>query len=93
MQDSFIQDVYDTLQGLTIEEAQIQGVENLFAEGMPCAVHYGNMLAAYERLCRRLGCARVEDPDVETIINALMDITDALCFKMYEYGARFGTER
>lgn len=90
MQNSFIQDVYGTLWGLTVEDAQIPGVENLFEEGMPCAVNYGKMLAAYERLLRRLGCAGTEDPDVEIIMNTLMDITDGLSYKMYEYGAQFG---
>lgn len=44
---------------------------------------------AYSRICARLGQEN-EDTDVEIIINSLLSIQKELCFKMYEYGAKFG---
>lgn len=89
MKDEFIDDVYDTLRGLTIPEARIEGVENAFAVGGKCERLYAQMLEAYERVCARLGAAD-EDKDVEIIINALMEIEREISHKMYAYGARFG---
>ena len=36
MDKSFIQNVYDTVSGFLIEEAQVPDVENLFLPGKPC---------------------------------------------------------
>lgn len=88
MAEMFKEDVYLTLQGVIVREARVNGVENAFEEGSPCAKHYANMLHAYSRLCTRLGVPG-EDPDVEEIICSLMSITEILAYKMYEYGAIF----
>lgn len=87
MNQDLMQDVYDTLQGL--REVPAAGVENAFCEGSVCEQSYSEMLAAYERLLRRLG-EHKEDPDVECIINSLRTITNELCARMYRYGAEFG---
>lgn len=87
MNQDLMQDVYDTLQGL--REVPVEGVENAFCEGSVCEQRYNEMLAAYERLLRRLG-EHKEDSDVECIINSLRTITHELCAQMYRYGAEFG---
>lgn len=89
MKETFVDQVYDTLQGVLIPEACIEGVENAFAEDCECTRLYAEMLEAYERLCDRLG-VQDEDEDVEVIINSLMSINHVLAHKMYEYGAKFG---
>lgn len=89
MTDDFITDVYNTLRSVILEEYQVPGVENVFAEGSQCDQLYSEMLLAYHRLRARLGVTD-EDADVEIIINSLMTIADILAFKMYHCGAQFG---
>lgn len=89
MNQDFITNVYDSLQGLLV--TPVPGVENAFEEGSVCDRSYSRMLEAYERLRRRLRVQN-EDADVETIISSLQDITDELCRLMYEYGAKFGNQ-
>ena len=90
MDESFISAVYKSLQGLREPPAAVSGVEDAFATGTLCARRYDDFFKAYERLHARLGVAD-EDADVEIMVNAFMDIQKDLCFKMYEYGARFGS--
>ena len=92
MKDSFSQDVYETLCGFRSEGFNVPGVENLFGEGMPCTLLYGEMWEAYERLLNRLGL-RDEDADVEAIINALLSICEKVGAQMYHYGTVFGREK
>ena len=73
MKDQFGDEVYDTLRGIRIPGAEVEGVENLFALGTKCERLYGQMLDAYERLCVRLGVEE-EDADVEIIISSLLGI-------------------
>lgn len=87
MEISFIEAVYDSLQGNLIEP--IPGVKNAFESGSECQKLYADMLKAYARICGRLG-KNDEDGDVEVIINALLRIQKILCMEMYSYGARFG---
>ena len=88
MKEEFICNVYDSLQGLLMDEACVPGVQSVFEEGMPCQEKYTEMLSAYERLCRRLD-AENEDRDVETIISSLMEISRILGYEMFRYGAEF----
>ena len=83
--------VYQTLCGEMETWAQVPGVENLFEEGKLCHARYETIYAAYQKICGRLG-VKNEDADLESIINAFMDIEHELCIKMYEYGVRFGKE-
>ncbi len=89
MKDTFITDVYNTLQGHLEPAYQISGVENAFAPGEKCDLLYEKAYDAQRRLERRLG-AQEYDADVEAIINALMEIQEELCYRMYCYGAKFG---
>ena len=89
MDMSFVEDVYETLQGETKPGFMVPGVENAFDEGEPCDLLYKEVYAAQRRLEKRLQVDPY-DADVEKIITALMDIQKILCFKMYEYGAKFG---
>lgn len=88
MKQNVMVQVYDSLTRRVAEKYRIPGVEDAFAPGAYCWERYGDMLNAYARLCDRLG-VEDEDEDVEVIINALMDIQDDLCYKMYRYGAMF----
>ena len=81
------EDVYYTLLGETIDDAKVPDVENLFFSGSPCDLNYKQMLCAYKRLCHRLNQVN-EDPDVEIIINALLENQRIIALKMYEYGVK-----
>ncbi|MBQ4092716.1 MAG: hypothetical protein IJN34_08880 [Clostridia bacterium] len=81
--------VYDSLQG-TLCNPHPQ-VESLYEEGMPCEGWYAEMLAAYGRLCDRLGVAD-EDDDVEIIITCLRRIEREVAFQMFRYGVQFEKE-
>ena len=86
--------VYETLTDALSEPYQVPGVENAFAEGALCSRLYREVYQANLRLCQRLGQPDA-DPDVETIINNLLQINRHLCLKMYHYGQSFSnpTER
>ena len=88
MKTEFINDIYDTLQGLLVDEASVPGVRCIFEDGMSCQEKYSQMLAAYDRLCCRLNVTN-EDPDVELIINSLLDISKILGCEMFRCGVSF----
>ncbi len=75
-------EVYETMLGLLEPEAQVSGVDNAFAEGQTCARAYEEMRNAYERLCRRLGCAD-EDPDLNSMVEHMEVIQKDLCRRMF----------
>ena len=79
------EDVYLTLCGEVHGEYAVPGVENAYADGSTCDNLYREMGEAYERLRERLG-AIDEDPDVEVIINNLLQIQTILCDRMFIYG-------
>ena len=79
------ENIYDTLTGSLKEEYSIPGVENAFESGSLCDRLYEQVYQANIRLCDRLGQID-EDPDVEIIINNLMEICRHLSLKMYRYG-------
>ena len=79
------EEVYDTLLGEMIDGAEVPGVENIYVTGGSCDRNYNAMLEAYERLCRRLN-RRDEDPDVEIIIESLLENQRLIALKMFEYG-------
>ena len=89
MEDKFIEDVYETLQGETNPAFMVPGVENAFDKGKKCAILYKAVYDAERRLEKRLNVEPYDD-DVEKIIKALLGIQKELCFKMYRYGAQFG---
>ncbi len=89
MDNQFMQDVYDTLNGDMLPGCGVPGVENLFAEGAKCELLYGEVYDAERRLEERLGIDGYDD-DVELIIRKLTDIQLEMCRYMYYYGAKFG---
>lgn len=88
MNQPFIDDIYSSVIGDLI--IPVQGVENMFTQGSECDTLYGEVFDAYERIKNRL-CVKAEDDDCELIINSLMDIGRIVAYRMYEYGAKFGT--
>lgn len=87
--NSFIEDVYDSMQGFVESDVLVPGVEPAFAVGKKCERLYGQVYDAERRLEERLG-VEAHDQDVECIIRSLMDIQEELCYRMYHYGAKFG---
>ena len=83
----YAEEVYDTLLGELVDGAGVPGVENIYAPGGPCDRNYSTMLEAYERLCQRLN-RKNDDPDVEIIINSLLENQRIIAMKMFEYGAK-----
>ncbi len=87
--------IYDLVCGnldltkIFIPESQI--VVNEFSEGSLCMEWYHQMLAAYSRLCARLGVEEWNDSDVEDIIHLLMNIERHIALKMFNYGVYFGS--
>lgn len=62
--------------------------QNEFEEGKPCSEAYKRVYESNRRLCEWLGVD--EDPDVESIINYMFDITRTVAEKMFAYGAALG---
>ena len=62
--------------------------QNEFEEGKPCSEAYKRVYELNRRLCERLDVD--EDPDVESIINYMFDITRTVAEKMFAYGAALG---
>ena len=77
--------IYETMLGLRIPEASVPGVVDAFSEGSLCQREYDRMRDAYERLCTRLG-AGDEDPDLNTMVDAMEAIQRELCERMYRCG-------
>lgn len=86
MNHAQIEDVYATLWGAMEKGYEVEGVEDLFAEGKKCDMLYAEMLDAYERLRNRLGTVD-EDADVEVIISSLLEICRETGMHMYRCGA------
>ena len=75
--------VYESLIGELVDP--IKDVPNAFEPGSYCESQYRQVLEAYERLRGRLGVAD-EDPDVEIIIDSLLEIQRKLCMEMFDLG-------
>ena len=73
--------VYESLIGELVDP--IKDVPNAFEPGGYCETRYRQVLEAYERLRGRLGVAD-EDPDVEIIIDSLLEIQRKLCVEMFD---------
>ena len=87
-----VENVYEAVLGVYADEGDyvIQNVriQNEFEEGRPCREAYKRVYESNRRLCERLGVD--EDPDVESIINYMFDITRTVAEKMFAYGAALG---
>jgi hypothetical protein len=73
--------VYESLIGELVDP--IKDVPNAFEPGSYCETRYRQVLEAYERLRGRLG-VEDEDPDVEIIIDSLLEIQRKLCMEMFD---------
>ena len=78
-------DTYESMLGLRLPESSVPRVEDAFSEGSLCQREYDRMRDAYERLCSRLG-AGDEDPDLNTMVDAMEAIQRDLCERMYRCG-------
>ncbi len=87
MGEEFAETVYGLLTGEWTPGTGDPIVENMFADGRTCDRLYGEVYDANRRLYERLGVE--EDKDVETIINALLDISRLLGKKMFLYGMMY----
>lgn len=88
MKQPFAESVYYTLTNELIESYQVPGVENIYADDAPCSKLYQEVYEANIRLCERLGQLE-DDPDVELIINNLLEIGKQIGLKMFYYGQKF----
>lgn len=91
MDEKMVEFIYETIQGGFAEPIP-PNLENAFADGTECLRLYEQVYDAERRLEARLG-VEAYDEDVECIICAMTEMQRHLCFKMYEYGARFGYDR
>lgn len=90
MNETFIQSVYDTVSGFLVEEAQIPGVENLFQPGKTGHALVEKAYKAYDRIRDRYNVESVAE--IEDILDAYEAVCKLVGYKMYEYGAKFGTD-
>ena len=91
MTDTEIQEILLALQGQLVINPWKNSVPNIFAKGMPCSQLYEEVYDANCRLCKRLGDVD-DDPDVELIINALLQIADIQACETFRCGMKFATE-
>lgn len=87
MQEEFIEQVYDTLNGFLIGDSAVSGVENAFFDGSYCQEKYDEVFNLKILLCERL--ASPDDEDIERIVGNMMDIQHELCIKMFRLGVEF----
>lgn len=79
---------YQTMACGLVDGFRMPGVEYAFQDGK-CHEMLTVIADASNRLSERLG-VKDEDGDVATIIYALEEIQEELCYRMYRYGAEFG---
>ena len=89
MERTFIDDVYESLQGISDRDVLVPGVEAAFTQGHICLQLYGDVFNAKCRL-NDLYNEGHELDDVEWIITRMFDIMEEIGYRMYVYGARFG---
>lgn len=77
--------VYESLLGDLVPECALDWVEDIFVPGHPCFDSYSQMREAYLRACVRLG-SREEDPDLEIMVNAMLDHCRIVALEMFRYG-------
>ena len=88
--DKFAEDVFDTMMGFLIPEAQVPGEENLFETGSCADRKYEELYDACDHLCQRLGIESEDDVDCETIKNAVLSLMKTTGIYMFKKGYEFG---
>lgn len=83
--NQFAERVFDTANGLLVEEACVKDVKNLFISDTVCAKLYREMAMSRERLAERTGLEE-DDENIEGIISPLLEINRIVGIKMFEYG-------
>ena len=99
MIENFIEEIYETVSGQTLQQLKMPGVENMFEPEKPCAILYNQAMDAYLRICSRLGIDDddpygfpPEDYDLNTIMGCMDDICKLVALEMFRYGVKFHDE-
>lgn len=82
--ETIAQKVYDSLWGQVKEEYRLPWVEDAAEMGTPSMDLYGRAVEHAWEVSERLGAE--EDPQVEQIIQDLLELQRMLCLKMFDYG-------
>ena len=88
MTDELLDDIYFTLTGQLIPEAEIPGIENAFAEGEECDIILGDIYDARDALLERLGIVG-EDRDLEIMVSGYERMLKMIGQKMFLLGMTF----
>lgn len=85
--------VYEKMSGLLrdgyTQFPELESIEDEFLDGYLCDLS-DQLYDAKDRLYDKLGVD--DDPDIEIMLECFDKITEALCSKMYDYGAKFALE-
>lgn len=88
---SFSQMVYDTLTDELTDEFALPEVENAYAQGSRCERLYNETIRMCWDISKRLNGNDVDThPDVQLIMDNMLEIQKILCLKMFHYGMSFG---
>ena len=79
------EEVYNSLLGITSDEYRLPWVHSIFLPGTECFHAYQTMFDAYQRLLLRLN-QEDDDPDLEAMVNSMLDYSRAAGLKMFECG-------
>ena len=91
MEEEQIDDIYLTMLGQLCHGPYVGKIENLYRDGGPGDVLYGEVYDTKNRLVRKLG-GLDEDEDVEYIINTMMKIAQIEAYEMFRCGWRLAKE-
>lgn len=89
--DELFQRIYGDLNGAYPHPAAPFPVENAFAEGEPCMVLYKEVYDCRIRVSDRLD--EKDDPDLDLIVDKMLEIAEILSRKMFEYGIKVQESR
>lgn len=85
MTDELMEDIYLTLMGQLIPEAEVPGVENAFARGGECLGLLEDIYSARDRVLDRLGIVG-EDPDLEIMVSGYEEMLEIIGLNMFRLG-------
>ena len=87
-----MEDIYLTMIGQLVAGPWEDKVQNLFGPGMPCDRLYNRVYDLKIRLNKRLGVFD-EDPDVELMIDTLLEIGEIQSYEMLLCGWNLAKEK
>jgi len=79
MNDEFVENVFETVYGMSLPAFAVPGVENLFAKGQPCLMMYEEIRTVCRHLCDRLGAAEDSEFDEDRDLSKLLFCMDEMC--------------